>query len=57
MVDEHSRLCLAIRVSRRCKAKAKDMVAVLEDLTSLYSTPQFIRPDNGPEFISQALRY
>jgi putative transposase len=34
MIDEHSRLCLAIRVGSRCKAK--DMVAVLEDLSSLY---------------------
>jgi hypothetical protein len=25
MIDEHSRLCLAIRVGRRCRAK--DMVA------------------------------
>ena len=31
MIDEHSRLCLAIRVGRRCKAK--DVVAVLEELT------------------------
>jgi transposase InsO family protein len=34
VIDEHSRLCLAIRVDRRCKAK--DVVAVLEELTSLY---------------------
>jgi transposase InsO family protein len=54
VIDEHSRLCLAIRVGRRCKAK--DVVAVLEDLTSLYPAPTFIRSDNGPEFISQALR-
>ena len=34
VIDEHSRLCLAIRVGRRCKAK--DVVADLEELTSLY---------------------
>jgi len=34
VIDVHSRLCLAIRVGRRCKAKA--VVAVLEGLTSLY---------------------
>jgi hypothetical protein len=28
VIDEHSRLCLAIRVGRRCKSK--DVVAVLE---------------------------
>ena len=53
VVDEHSRLCLAIRVDRRCKAK--DVVAVLEELTSLYPAPTFIRSDNGPEFIAHAL--
>jgi transposase InsO family protein len=54
VIDEHSRLCLTIRVGRRCKAK--DVVAVLEELTSLYPAPAFIRSDNGPEYISQALR-
>jgi putative transposase len=48
VIDEHSRLCLAIRVGRRCKAK--DVVAVLEELTSVYPAPSFIRSDNGPEF-------
>ena len=28
----------------------------LEDLTSLYPAPTFIRSDNGPEFIAHALR-
>lgn len=54
VIDEHSRLCLAIRVDRRCKAK--DVVAVLEELTSVYPAPTFIRSDNGPEFIAHALR-
>jgi transposase InsO family protein len=54
VIDEHSRFCLAIRVGRRCKAK--DVVAVLEELTSLYPPPSFIRSDNGPEFIAQSLR-
>ena len=54
VVNEHSRLCLAIRVRRRCKAK--DVVAVLEELISLYPAPAFIRSDNGPEFIAHALR-
>ena len=54
VIDEHSRLCLAIRVGRRCKAK--DVVTVLEELTSVYPAPVFIRSDNGPEFIAHALR-
>lgn len=32
------------------------MVAVLEDLTSLYLAPAFIRSDNGPEFIAHLRR-
>jgi IS30 family transposase len=48
VIDEHSRLCLAIRVGRRCKAN--DVVAALEELTSVYPAPAFIRSDNGPEF-------
>jgi transposase InsO family protein len=54
VIDEDSRLCLAIRVGRRCNAK--DVVAVLEDLTSLYPAPGFLRSNNGPEFIAHALR-
>ena len=49
VIDEHSRLCLAIRVGRRCEAK-------VEELTSLYPAPAFIRSDNDPEFIAHALR-
>jgi putative transposase len=54
VIDEHSRLCLSIRVGRRCKAK--DVVAVLEELTSLYPAPAYNLSDNGPEFIAHALR-
>ena len=55
VIEEHSRLYLAIRVGRRCKAK--DVVVVLEELTSLYPAPAFVRSDNGPEFIAHALRH
>ena len=41
-------------MGRRCKAK--DVVAVLEELTSICSGPAFSRSDNAPEIISQALR-
>jgi putative transposase len=54
VIDEHSRLCLAIRVGRRCKAK--DVVAALEEPTSVYPVATVIRCDNDPEFIAQALR-
>jgi len=54
VIDGHSRLCLAMRVGSRCKAK--DVVGVLEELTSLKPAPAFIRSGNRPEFIAQALR-
>jgi putative transposase len=54
VTKEHSHFCLTISVARRCRAK--DVVAVLEELASLYPTPAFIRSGNGPESISEALR-
>jgi putative transposase len=54
VIDEHSRLCLAIQVGRH--GKAKDVVTVLEELTSLHPAPAVFRSDNGPEFIARALR-
>ena len=41
---------------RGTACKAKDVVAVLEELTTLYPAPAFILSDNGPEFIAHALR-
>jgi hypothetical protein len=38
VIDEYSRLCLTIRVGRRCKAR--DVVAMLEELTRLYPAPR-----------------
>jgi len=54
VINEHSLLYLAIRVGRRCKAK--DVVALLEALTSVYPAPAYIRCDIGPEFIAHALK-
>jgi len=54
VIDKHIRLCLAIREGRPCKAK--DVVAVLSELNSLYPSTTFIRSDSGPEFIVHALR-
>ena len=54
MIDVYSCFCLAIRVGRRCKFK--DVVVVVEELTSLYLAPVFICSDNGPDFIAHALR-
>jgi hypothetical protein len=34
--------------------QAKDVVTVLEELTSIYPAPAYIRSDNGPELIAHA---
>jgi len=47
VIDEQSRLCLVIRVGRRCMSK--DVVVVLEQLTSLCPAQGIIRSDNGPD--------
>jgi putative transposase len=54
IIDEFTRECLAIRVSR--KLKAVDVIEVLSDLFILRGVPAHIRSDNGPEFVAQAVR-
>ena len=48
LIDKHSRLCLAIRVGRRCKVE--DVEAVLDEMTRLHQEPVFIRSNNGAVF-------
>ena len=54
ILDEHSRECLAIRVRR--KQTSVDVIDVLTDLFILRGVPAFIRSDNGPEFVAEAVR-
>jgi transposase InsO family protein len=54
VIDEYSRLCLAIRVGRRCRAA--EVIDTIEELLKLYPPPTHVRMDNGPEFIAQALQ-
>jgi transposase InsO family protein len=54
VVDEFTRECLAIEVERRFTAA--DVVATLEYLFELRGAPRFVRSDNGPEFIAQAVK-
>lgn len=54
VIDEFTRECIAIRVSR--KLKAVDVIDVLSDLFILRGVPGHIRSDNGPEFIARAVR-
>jgi hypothetical protein len=54
VIEKHTRLCLAIRLGRRCKAKY--VVAVLEELTTVCSTPAYLRSENGAVFIAHVLK-
>ena len=54
VIDEYSRLCLAIRVGRRCKAA--EVIDTIEELLKLYPPPTHLRMDNRPEFIATALQ-
>ena len=54
VLDEYSRECLAIRVKR--KLNSTDVMDVLTDLFILRGVPAFIRSDNGPEFVAEAVR-
>ena len=54
VLDEFTRECLAIDVNR--KIKGPDVVEVLRYLFAVRGAPEFIRSDNGPEFISDAVK-
>ena len=54
VIDEFTRECLAIRVDRRLKPI--DVIDVLSDLFILRGVPGHVRSDNGPEFITKAVR-
>jgi transposase InsO family protein len=54
IVDEYSRMCLAICVGRRYKAV--DVINSIEELLKQYPAPTHLRMDNGPEFIAHALQ-
>jgi transposase InsO family protein len=53
-LDECSRECLAIRVKR--KLNSTDVIDALTGLFILRGVPTYIRSDNGPEFIAEAVR-
>jgi putative transposase len=54
VVDEYSRLWLAIEVGRRIASE--QVIQALMRLIQLYGVPRYIRSDNGPEFVAQAVR-
>ena len=54
MVDEFTRFCLILYVARAITAR--DAILVLERAMAEYGCPEFIRNDNGPEFVAQAMQ-
>jgi len=59
VIDEHTRECLALEVDRSCRtcpSASIDVFDVLDRLIAERGAPTFIRRDNGPEFIAEAVR-
>jgi transposase InsO family protein len=54
VVDEYTRECLALHVGR--KVKSDDVIGILLWLFFERGTPEYIRSDNGPEFVANAVR-
>ena len=54
LVDEYTRECLALEVER--SMTAWDVVDVIRQVVLIRGVPGYIRSDNGPEFIAQAIR-
>lgn len=54
VVDEFTRECLAIQVEGQIRSQG--VIDVLSRLMSVHGVPMFIRSDNGPEFISRAVK-
>lgn len=54
ILDEYTRECLALRVDR--SITSRDVIEELNRLMLKRGTPEFIRSDNGPEFVAKAVR-
>jgi len=54
VLDEYTRECLALEVDR--SITSSDVIRVLDRLIAERGAPAYIRSDNGPEFIAEAVR-
>ena len=54
LIDEYTRECHSIHADRTIKAE--DVLGVLAEAIEQHGMPEYIRSDNGPEFIARALR-
>ena len=52
VIDEFSRECLAMEVARNITAN--DVIFCLADLFVQHGLPDYIRSDNGPEFVAKS---
>ncbi|QDS96102.1 IS2 transposase TnpB [Roseimaritima multifibrata] len=54
IVDEYTRQCLSIKVGR--SITSEDAIDTLAELFAMHGVPKRLRCDNGPEFISTAIK-
>lgn len=54
IVDEYTRQCLTIKVGR--SITSEDAIDTLAELFAMHGVPKRLRCDNGPEFISTAIK-
>jgi putative transposase len=54
MIDEYTRQCLAIQVARGLGSH--EVIEALADVMLWRGFPEYIRSDNGPEFVAMELR-
>ena len=54
LIDEYTRECLALEVSRTFTSE--DLIEVLTNQLAIRGVPEFLRSDNGPEFIATRLQ-
>ena len=55
LIDEYTRECLAIRVARRLGSQ--EVIDTLADVMLVRGIPEYLRSDNGPEFVARELRH
>ena len=54
LIDEYTRKCLAIKVSR--SLKSENVLQVLVEAIEVYGSPQYIRSDKGSQFAAKKVR-
>lgn len=54
LIDEYTRECHRIHADRTIKAE--DVLGALQEAIAQHGVPEYIRSDNGPEFIAQVIQ-